>query len=246
MKFDKSTLAAALLVAIVSCVINVEGESKLKDIYNIVVLGDTGVGKSSLLNMFAGTDAFEVGNRDESETPIISAKVFRMIGREFNSIQLRLIDTQSVLDDTAGDPGEHIKKMIYNLKSLEHIDLFLICLDSRNLRFSAYLQSTISLFSQIFPDFLSHSALVFNKWTFTNAQHAVHLSEQYKAKFKNDYGLDSIRCFFIDSLYIRNGNFGQERTHNNRIELFRPHFQVIDLVNYLTGKANACDMRIFG
>ena len=248
MKFITSALAA-LLVTIVSCVItNVHGESKLKDIYNIVVLGNTGVGKSSLLNMFAGSEAFEVGDNAVSETQIASAKVYKFMGKD-DGIQLRLIDTQG-LSDTGGDSKDmaHIKNMVDYIKTLEEIDMFLICFDGQNPRFTSYAQSTISLFSQIFPDFLFHSALVFNKWIFADANKAINLKKQYQTKFKADYGIDNIPCYFIDSFFnrkmLRDNDDGSQtvRELHPRIQE-RTRVQVIELVNYLILKENVCDVR---
>ena len=73
---------------------------KLKEIYNIVVLGNTGVGKSSLLNMLGGKDdAFEVGDNPESVTQYSNSKVLRFMGKESN-IPLRLIDTLVLIKRT--------------------------------------------------------------------------------------------------------------------------------------------------
>ena len=43
-------------------------------VFNVVVLGNTGVGKSSLLNMLAGADAFKVGDGAISETSLTNAR----------------------------------------------------------------------------------------------------------------------------------------------------------------------------
>ena len=59
---------------------------------------------------------------------------------------------------------ENIQNMVQRIRELEYIDLFIICFDGANPRFTAYAQSTLSLFSQMFgAKFLSHSVIVFNK-----------------------------------------------------------------------------------
>ena len=70
------------------------------------------------------------------------------MGKESN-ILLRLIDTQG-LSDTGGDKTDmvHIKNMVDTIRKLESIDLFLICLDGTNPRFTSYVRGTINLFSQ--------------------------------------------------------------------------------------------------
>ena len=66
--------------------------------YKVVVLGNTGVGKSSLLNMFAGSDVFQVGEGAMSETSLTAAHDDTLlVGKTPDTAaakQLRLIDTQ--------------------------------------------------------------------------------------------------------------------------------------------------------
>ena len=69
--------------------------AKESSVFNIVVLGNTGVGKSSLMNMFAKADLFKVGHSAMSETQIAEAKECRLLGRN-DGIRLRLIDTQGI------------------------------------------------------------------------------------------------------------------------------------------------------
>ena len=123
-------------------------------------MGNTGVGKSALLNMFAGKrDAFQVGNLSASKTQLAESKLFKFMGQE-DQIDLRLIDTQG-LSDTGGDRTdmEHIKNMVDVIRELDYIDLFIICLDGQNPRFTPYIKETIKLFRNIFPQFLDHSVI---------------------------------------------------------------------------------------
>jgi tRNA U34 5-carboxymethylaminomethyl modifying GTPase MnmE/TrmE len=224
-------------------------EYKLKEIYNMVVLGNTGVGKSSLLNMLGGKDdAFEVGDNTESVTQYSNSKVLRFMGKESN-ILLRLIDTQG-LSDTGGDTTDmvHIKNMVDTIRKLESIDLFLICLDGTNPRFTSYVQDTISLFSQIFPDFLFHSVLVFNKWTTPDMSKLSEQKSQYQQLFKKVYEIQNIPCFFIDSWYnkkmLRDNDDGipTVRELHPNIQA-RTNSQIIELATYLILKETMCDVR---
>ena len=122
MKYFSSALFVAAFVCIAQA-------SNLKDVYNVVVLGNKGVGKSALLNMFAGEDLFKVGDSAMSETSIAASQVHKFMGRP-DAINLRLIDTQG-LSDTGGDSKDmsHIKNMVDYIKQLQEIDLFIICFD---------------------------------------------------------------------------------------------------------------------
>ena len=241
MKYFSSALFVAAFVCIAQA-------SNLKDVYNVVVLGNTGVGKSALLNMFAGEDLFKVGDSAMSETSIAASQVHKFMGRP-DAINLRLIDTQG-LSDTGGDSKDmsHIKNMVEYIKQLQEIDLFIICFDGTNPRFTSYAQSTISLFSQIFPDFLYHSVIVFNKWNTPDKNRMSNLKREYQNKINNDYKLANIPCYFIDSYFnkvmLRDNEDGTESMrapHPNTQQ--RTLAQVIELVNYLVLKGTTCDVR---
>ena len=241
----------SILVAFVALVAfqqHVSATGNLKNVYNVVVLGNTGVGKSALLNMFAGEDLFKVGDSAMSETSIAASHLHRFMGKP-DGIQLRLIDTQG-LSDTGGDSKDmaHIKNMVEYIKQLQEIDMFIICFDGTNPRFTAYAQSTISLFSQIFPDFLYHSVIVFNKWATPDKNRMTNLKREYQAKINSDYGLANIPCYFIDSYFNRkmlrdneDGTESERFLHPNTQA--RTLAQVIELMNFLVLKGTTCDVR---
>ena len=239
-------LAAVLSVAALASVLN--ADDKLKDVYNIVVLGNTGVGKSALLNMFAGQDVFTVGDAAMSETQIASSRVINFLGKA-DAIKLRLIDTQG-LSDSGGDVKdmENIKNMVEYVKNLGEIDLFLMCFDGQNPRFTSYAQATISLFRQIFPDFLYHSVLVFNKWTSPSADKLNALKKEYQDKFRHDYELANIPCYFIDSYYnramLRDNDDGTQSVRQLHPKIQeRTNAQIVEFVGYLILKDTVCDVR---
>ncbi len=220
-----------------------------QNIYNIVVLGNTGVGKSSLLNMLAGSQgAFIVGDRAFSETQLTIYKEFRLMGKP-DSIRVRLVDTQG-LSDSGGDTKDmdHIKNMVARIRELETIDLFLLCLDGTNPRISDYVRSTIILFSDIFPDFLYHSVLVFNKWTSPDPKKLSRLRLEYQNVFKDDYEQSNIPCFFIDSFFnlkmLRDNDDGTqtERELHPKIQE-RTHAQIVGLMSFLVSKSTHCNVK---
>jgi GTPase Era involved in 16S rRNA processing len=218
-------------------------------IYNIVVLGNTGVGKSSLLNMLAGNqNAFIVGDRAYSETQLTIYKEIRLMGRP-DGLKLRLVDTQG-LSDSGGDTKDmdHIKNMVERIRELETIDLFLLCLDGTNPRISDYVRSTITLFSDIFPEFLYHSVLIFNKWTYPDSRKLSKLRLEYQNVFKDDYEQSNIPCFFIDSFFnlrmLRDNDDGtqSERELHPNIQA-RTHAQIVGLMSFLVSKSTHCNVK---
>ena len=219
--------------------------SSLDETYNLVAIGNTGVGKSSLLNMFIGNpDAFKVGEYSSSETSLASHQF-----AQYENVKLKLIDTQG-LSDGAGDTKDmiHIKNMVEKIRELEIVDLFLLCLDGFNPRLADYTKATINLFRQIFPDFLSHTVIVFNKWTWADQKKKELLRKDYQAKFENDYQHSNIPCYFIDSFYnlemLRDNDDGTQsikKLHPNIQE--RTKTQVKSLLAYLITKNTQCDVR---
>ena len=165
-------------------------------------MGSTGVGKSSLLNMFSGEqNAFKVGESVNSETQLTEHKVFNSLG-DNNRFKIRLVDTQG-LSDGAGDQKdmEHIKNIVKSIRDLEHIDLFVLCLDGTNPRLADYVKSTIDLFIEIFPDFLDHTILAFNKWTSPDIHKRNNLKFEYQEKFEILYQKKDLNCYFFDSFF---------------------------------------------
>ena len=242
-------VATATLWFVVLTLPSATAASQLKDIYNIVVLGNTGVGKSSLLNMFAGQDSlFAVGNNVVSETQIASSRVHRVFGKP-DGVQLRLVDTQG-LSDTGGDLTDiaHIKNMVEYIKELGHIDLFIICFDGTNPRFTSYAKSTISLFSDIFPDFLNHTVIVFNKWSTPDMQRQINLRREYQTRIREDYGMAQIPCYFIDSFFnrkmLRDNDDGTEAVrYLHRSIQERTYAQLLELMHFMVHKESTCDVR---
>ena len=218
-------------------------------IFNIVVLGNTGVGKSSLMNMFAqNANLFKVGHSAASETQLASTQECRFLGKE-EGFRMRLIDTQG-LSDTGGDKRDmdHIKNMVELIRKLEYIDLFIICFDGTNPRFTAYAQSTVSLFSQIFPDFLAHSVILFNKWKTPDDEKRANLEREYQQRINDDFHYPKIPCYFLDSnFYLKEKRWNDE---GELVESFlHPNIQarslskVIQLGTYINLKAERCDVK---
>jgi hypothetical protein len=166
-----------------------------------------------------------------------------------DSIRVRLVDTQG-LSDSGGDTKDmqHIKNMVERIRELETIDLFLLCLDGMNPRFTAYVQSTISLFSDIFPDFLHHTVLVFNKWISPNWIDKFSLKNQYQELVRNHFSFSNIPCFFIDSFFnlkmLRDNDDGTqtERYLHHSIQE-RTQTEINDLITHLTLKSNKCSVK---
>ena len=194
-------------------------------VYKLVVLGNSGVGKSSLLNMLAGHELFPLndGTIVKQSPPLVSIKECRFMGRK-RGARLCLIDTVGVDDSlpstaaTAADKAKHVKHLqsIYDtLQTEQHSDIhmFLICFDAQQARFTAYTRELVAFFRRVCPgEFTSRAAIVFNKWASSaQLQQQVNaradLGSQFQAKVRKAMGYREddpaaatvAPCYFIDS-----------------------------------------------
>ena len=199
------------------------------------------------MNMLAMKECFQVGHEAFSQTQL--ANITQCTFLDKGEIHLRLIDTQG-LSDTGGDKRDmdHIKNMVGVIKKLQYIDLFIICFDGNNPRFTSYAQSTITLFKDIFSDFLDHSVLVFNKWKTPNEEKRFMLEKSYKELIEKQFGKSNIPCYFLDSNFhlpqeVMNEDGDYEMKFLPPKAQERTRVNVIRLGNYLNIKQSRCDVR---
>ena len=170
-------------------------------VYNTVVVGNTGVGKSALMDTLGGGDTiFQESDKATSETKLASAKQYEWCGKGPKTI---FCDTQG-LSDTQGADTKQIKQMIEEVKKLKTVDLFIIAIHGDDPRFTDYTRSAVQLFIDMFgSDFLSHSAIVFTKWygMVKSVTQETSRRAEFQKKFKDLFGYANIPCYFIDSHY---------------------------------------------
>jgi GTPase SAR1 family protein len=218
-------------------------------IYNVIALGNTGVGKSSLMNMLSGNEnEFEVNNNAINYANVIESKVFNAMG-ENKYPKLRLIDTQG-LSDGRGDERdyENIKNIVQKMRELEYIDLFLLCLEGPNPRLSHYVKTTVQLFRDTFPNFLDHTVIIFNKWIEADIEVLNHRKKEYQEIFKKDYQKENIPCYFIDSNFnreiIRYDEEGEPKKTKLPKKLRERYLDEVErLLLHLEAKGCRCDVR---
>ena len=170
-------------------------------VYNLVAIGNTGVGKSALFNFLSNSiGAFPEGDTACSVTSKAYYKEFKWMGDE-KSHTVRFCDTQG-LSDSRGIDSENIKQMIATIKMLKHVDVFLICFNGDEPRFSDYIKGTIQMFIEMFgKDFLNHVVLVFNKWygQIKRLEDETRTRSEFQKHIETNFGKKDIPCYFLDS-----------------------------------------------
>jgi GTPase SAR1 family protein len=131
--------------------------------YSIVLIGETGTGKSSFGNYLLGRNEFKVSAKENSCTTQTISKTSSR-----NNL-IEIIDTPG-FSDSEGRDKELTQKMIQQLKSLKEnkksdLRLILLILNFRNPRIDAPIQNMIRFYCNVFPKNLAyHFGIVFTNY----------------------------------------------------------------------------------
>lgn len=170
----------------------------------IILFGAVGQGKSSLLNALIGKEnRFKTGDSITPETKETTYDEFNYVENS-KKIKITVIDTPGFLDQIGENKIEnekYFKEMLSKIKSMNRIDLFIMCIDGNNTRFTKNNANVIEQFNQIFPGFLEHTALVFTKWTSPDLNVLKQVKKEYENFFKKIDRQPNMECFFIDCFF---------------------------------------------
>ena len=176
---------------------------------NIIVLGETGNGKSQFCNAVLKKQAFTVSDDTKSETKETKGS----FGND-DAEKIFLIDTPG-LQDSEGTDKEHLKQLISFVKEQTHLQAVLIIFNFHNPRFPLNIKTMIKLLCNAFPqtDFWRHVGLVFTKFYDNLKEKQKKSKEKFAIKYNeeietlaresgNQYSFgNKLTCptFFVDS-----------------------------------------------
>eukprot|EP01017_Pseudomicrothorax_dubius_P028724 TRINITY_DN3432_c0_g3_i2.p1 TRINITY_DN3432_c0_g3~~TRINITY_DN3432_c0_g3_i2.p1 ORF type:complete len:453 (-),score=83.89 TRINITY_DN3432_c0_g3_i2:145-1503(-) len=126
----------------------------------LVLLGETGVGKSTLGNKVLGKEVFRAGSNLTSETKIANKQSGSLFG---NAEYISVIDTQG-LNDAEGTDYEHTKQLINLLKREGYISAFILVLNGQETRWKSSTWSMLELFTNMYPNFWNKVIVLVNFW----------------------------------------------------------------------------------
>eukprot|EP01138_Halocafeteria_seosinensis_P007372 gb/GECG01007537.1/.p1 GENE.gb/GECG01007537.1/~~gb/GECG01007537.1/.p1 ORF type:complete len:310 (+),score=48.67 gb/GECG01007537.1/:1-930(+) len=121
----------------------------------IVILGDTGVGKSTLANHLSGTRVLETSDGADSCTSKVSTTSFKVRGLNFT-----VKDTPG-FNDSKGRDEEHLAELHRDLRQVDDCCGFLILFNFQQPRITEPTQRSVNYFRDMFGQhFASHAHIV--------------------------------------------------------------------------------------
>ena len=116
----------------------------------LLIVGSTGVGKSSLANSICRKKHFKTSSGLASETSKVTCLVTNFNG-DPSKQKVIIIDIPGIGDSQNRDT-KHIQETVNCVRTIGYVHNFLIVINSQNPRFDEQLQTTIKLYIDMFSD----------------------------------------------------------------------------------------------
>ena len=184
-KYLKDAIFYVTLLIIISNINNsLAASTKPLADKRIVIIGQTGVGKSSLANVLLGRDAeydgegfkkgcFKVGGIQEAgkEGDVVTTDTCWDTGhylRDPSKPKVTVIDTPGFGDEMKAEI-QTINGLVDALKEIEYVNIFLICFQESDNRMNRAMESMLNLFQKMFGKrFWDNAVIEATKWSHNN------------------------------------------------------------------------------
>ena len=206
---------------------------------NIIVLGETGNGKSQFCNAILQTQVFTVSDDTKSETKETKGSY----GKN-DAEKIFVIDTPG-LQDSEGTDKEHLKQLISYVKEQTHLQAVLIIYNFHQPRFPLNIKTMIKLLCNAFPqtDFWKHVGLVFTRFYDYMPDKKKKSKEKFAVKFNeeieilaresgNQYSFgNKLICptFFVDSPEEDSDMDQNTKEEINRLLVWASNLEPLDM-----------------
>jgi len=215
--------AALFLLPLVSSLEKVPNESDDMPSPRIVILGGTGVGKSSLANVLIGRDknyqnpdsdgCFNVGAGTEAVTKATCPQAGSYLGNQ-KGPKVTIIDTPGFGDDVKRQQTT-IDELVDVLKDdVKYVHVFVIAFNGESPRITIALKGMISLFQKMFGvQFWNNTIFEVTRWAFDprsvrnrkeKGESEEKWQEEWNNKFHNEFNISrsiNLKAVFIDTFY---------------------------------------------
>ncbi|KAG4085979.1 P-loop containing nucleoside triphosphate hydrolase protein [Neocallimastix lanati (nom. inval.)] len=185
---------------------------------SLILIGETGNGKSSLGNFILKKNVFPVSDNPESETKITRGEH----GGNNVTDDIFVIDTPGLMD-AEGTDKEHLIQMVDYIKSNPGLQGIVIVFNFHQPKLPMNIRTLIMLLCNVFPraDFWRHVALVWTKFYSCLSQKQKDKKDIAVNKFMpkildlvkethGDISINSFPTFFVDSDPEENDEFSNE------------------------------------
>ena len=185
---------------------------------SLILIGETGNGKSSLGNFILKKNVFPVSDNPESETKITRGEH----GGSNVTDDIFVIDTPGLMD-AEGTDKEHLIQMVDYIKSNPGLQGIVIVFNYHQPKQPMNIKTLIKLLCNVFPnaDFWRHVALVWTKYYSNLSEKLKEKNKIYINKFMpkildlvkethGDISINSFPTFFVDSDPEENDEFSNE------------------------------------
>ena len=183
----------------------------------LLLVGETGNGKSSLGNFILNRKVFSVSDDPKAETKITRGEY----GID-NTKDIFVIDTPG-LQDSEGADKEHLVQMVDYIKKNPGLQAIIIVFNFHQPRLALYIKTLIKLLCNVFPgaNFWSHVGLVWTKFYYYLPQDVKNKSQNTVSKLmpeildlvreaNGDNTINSFPTFFVDSDFDKKDQFSCE------------------------------------